>query len=110
MGKREKKKIKGTKLKPRLSVYRSNKHIYAQAIDDSCSRTLVSCSTLEIELKDTIQGKTATKFASKIVGEVIANRLITKNIKEIIFDRGKNPYHGRIRELAEGARLAGLNF
>jgi len=110
MGKREKKKIKGTNVKPRLSVYRSNKHIYAQAIDDSCSKTLASCSTLEVELKDTIQGKTATKFASKVVGEVIATRLITRNIKEIIFDRGKNPYHGRIKELAEGARLAGLNF
>nr|YP_011006981.1 50S ribosomal protein L18 [Phaeostrophion irregulare]WAM64268.1 50S ribosomal protein L18 [Phaeostrophion irregulare] len=112
MGKRNKKRFKGTDIKPRLTIYRSNKHIYAQVIDDSsdsCSKTIASCSTLEIEIKAKCN-KTATKLAAKVVGEVIGTRLLAKNIKEIIFDRGKNPYHGRIKELAEGARLVGLNF
>ena len=109
MGKREKKRIKGNNLKPRLTVFRSNKHIYAQVIDDSASTTITSCSTLELEVKAKCE-KTSNKPASKIVGEIIGTRLLEKNIKEIIFDRGKKSYHGRIKELAEGARLVGLNF
>nr|YP_010634178.1 50S ribosomal protein L18 [Ecklonia radiata]YP_011006276.1 50S ribosomal protein L18 [Ecklonia cava]YP_011006417.1 50S ribosomal protein L18 [Eisenia bicyclis]QWK43297.1 ribosomal protein L18 [Ecklonia arborea]QWK43581.1 ribosomal protein L18 [Ecklonia radicosa]WAM63421.1 50S ribosomal protein L18 [Ecklonia cava subsp. stolonifera]WAM63280.1 50S ribosomal protein L18 [Ecklonia cava]WAM63562.1 50S ribosomal protein L18 [Eisenia bicyclis] len=109
MGKREKKIIKGNNLKPRLAVFRSNKHIYAQVIDDSCSKTIISCSTLEVEVKAKCE-KTSNKLASKIVGEIIGTRLLEENIKEIIFDRGKKSYHGRIKELAEGARLVGLNF
>nr|YP_011006840.1 50S ribosomal protein L18 [Lessonia variegata]WAM64127.1 50S ribosomal protein L18 [Lessonia variegata] len=109
MGKREKKIIKGNNLKPRLAVFRSNKHIYAQVIDDSCSKTIISCSTLELEVKGKCE-KTSNKLASKIVGEIIGTRLLKENIKEIIFDRGKKSYHGRIKELAEGARLVGLNF
>lgn len=109
MGKREKKVIKGNNLKPRLAVFRSNKHIYAQVIDDSCSKTIISCSTLELEVKAKCD-KTSNKLASKIVGEIIGTRLLEENIKEIIFDRGKKSYHGRIKELAEGARLVGLNF
>ena len=109
MGKREKKIIKGNNLKPRLAVFRSNKHIYAQVIDDSCSKTIISCSTLEVEVKAKCE-KTSNKLASKIVGEIIGTRLLEENIKEIIFDRGKKSYHGRIKELAEGARLVVLNF
>ena len=109
MGKREKKIIKGNNLKPRLAVFRSNKHIYAQVIDDSCSKTIISCSTLELEVKAKCE-KTSNKPASKIVGEIIGTRLLEENIKEIIFDRGKKSYHGRIKELAEGARLVGLSF
>lgn len=109
MAKREKKRIKGTSFKPRLSVFRSNKHIYAQVIDDSLSKTIVSCCTLESEIKTKCQA-TATKLASKVVGETLGTRLLEKNIKEIIFDRGKKPYHGRVKELAEGARLVGLVF
>nr|YP_011005017.1 50S ribosomal protein L18 [Analipus japonicus]WAM61880.1 50S ribosomal protein L18 [Analipus japonicus] len=109
MGKREKKKIKGDKLKPRLSIHRSNKHIYAQVIDDSSSKTILSCSTLEIEVKAKCE-RTSNKVASKIVGEIIGTRLLEENIKEIIFDRGKKPYHGRIKELAEGARFVGVRF
>ncbi len=109
MAKREKKRIKGDHLKPRLSVFRSNKHIYAQVIDDSSSKTIISCSTLEAEVQGKCE-KTSTKMASKIVGEIIGTRLLEKNITEIIFDRGKKAYHGRIKELAEGARLVGLNF
>nr|YP_011005575.1 50S ribosomal protein L18 [Cutleria multifida]WAM62579.1 50S ribosomal protein L18 [Cutleria multifida] len=106
MGKRE---IKGNNVKPRLAIYRSNNHIYAQVIDDSCSKTIVSCSTLEVEVKAKCE-KTSNKMASKIVGEIIGTRLLKENINEIIFDRGKKPYHGRIKELAEGARLVGLRF
>nr|YP_009691321.1 50S ribosomal protein L18 [Laminaria digitata]QEG58087.1 50S ribosomal protein L18 [Laminaria digitata] len=109
MGKREKKIIKGNNLKPRLAVFRSNKHIYAQVIDDSCSKTIISCSTLELEVRAKCE-KTSNKLASKIVGEIIGTRLLEENIKEIIFDRGKKSYHGRIKELAEGARLVGLSF
>lgn len=109
MGKREKKKIKGNNLKPRLSIYRSNKHIYAQVIDDSSSKTIISCSTLELEVKSKCLN-TSNKLASKLVGEIIGTRLLKENINEIIFDRGKKPYHGRIKELAEAARLKGLNF
>ena len=83
--------------------------IYAQVIDDSCSKTIISCSTLEVEVKAKCE-KTSNKLASKIVGEIIGTRLLEENIKEIIFDRGKKSYHGRIKELAEGARLVGLNF
>ena len=109
MGKREKKRIKGNDLKPRLSVFRSNKHIYAQVINDYDSTTIISCSTLDAEVKSKCE-KTSNKFASKIVGETIGTRLLQQNIKEIVFDRGKKSYHGRIKELAEGARLVGLNF
>ena len=109
MGKRERKRIKGNKLKPRLSVFRSNNHIYAQVIDDYASKTITSCSTLELEVKAKCE-KTSSKPASKIVGEIIGSRLLEQNINEIVFDRGKKSYHGRIKELAEGARLAGLQF
>ena len=109
MGKRDKKIFKGTPTKPRLSIYRSNNHIYAQAIDDSSSRTIISCSTLEKEVKAKI-GNTATKIASRAVGQIIGERLLENNINQITFDRGKKPYHGRIKELAEGARVAGLLF
>ena len=109
MGKRDKRRFQGTSTKPRLSVYRSNNHIYAQAIDDSSSRTIISCSTLEKEVKAKI-GNTATKVASRLVGEIIGERLLENNINQITFDRGKKPYHGRIRELAEGARVAGVSF
>lgn len=109
MGKRQKKKIKGTTLKPRLSVYRSNNHIYAQVIDDSCSKTILSCSTLDNEVKIKVE-KGSTKIASKLVGEILGKRLLSSNIQEIVFDRGKRPYHGRIKELADGARLVGVLF
>nr|YP_009327050.1 50S ribosomal protein L18 [Pleurocladia lacustris]ANS57610.1 50S ribosomal protein L18 [Pleurocladia lacustris]ANS57754.1 50S ribosomal protein L18 [Pleurocladia lacustris] len=109
MGKRERKRIKGDHNKPRLTVFRSNKHIYAQVINDYDSTTITSCSTLEVEVKAKCE-KTCNKPASKIVGEIIGTRLMKKNIKEIVFDRGKKSYHGRIKELAEGARLVGLSF
>lgn len=101
--------IKGTSDRPRLSVFRSNQHIYAQIIDDSNSKTLVSCSTLDPELKENgIKGNTQT--TSKIIGKYLAKRSLKKNINQIVFDRGSYLYHGRIKALAEGARMGGLQF
>jgi large subunit ribosomal protein L18 len=97
--------IVGTKEKPRLSVKRSNKHIYAQLIDDITGATLASASDKEIDGK----GKTKVEIASE-VGKTIGLRAIEKSIKSVIFDRGERKYHGRIAALADGARESGLKF
>lgn len=98
-------KISGTAKCPRLNVYRSNKNIYAQVIDDVAGVTLVSASTLDNEVK----GNTKTEKAAS-VGEVVAKRAAEKDIKEVVFDRGGYLYHGRIEALAEAARKNGLDF
>ena len=104
-----KKKILGTTERPRLSVFRSNLHIYAQVIDDTKNSTIVSCSTLDKELINQIEnGKTCK--ASELVGLLIGKRLLEKNIQKVVFDKKNKPYHGRIKALAEGARKAGLIF
>lgn len=109
MKKKGKKKIKGTAERPRLCVFRSNQHIYAQVIDDIKCLTLVSCSTLDVEIRQQINvGKTCQ--ASELVGLVIGKRLLEKNIQTVIFDKRNKTYHGRIKALAEGARKAGLIF
>jgi len=101
--------VKGTLDQPRLSVFRSNQHIYAQIIDDVNLKTLVSCSSLDPEIKVELKnGKTCS--ASKIIGQKLAERSLQKNIKKIIFDRGPYLYHGRIKALADGAREGGLEF
>ena len=97
-------KVSGTAQQPRLAVFRSNKHIYAQIIDDTVGRTLVAASTLEFEAEGT---KTE---AAKQVGDLVAKKALEKGIKQVVFDRGGNIYHGRIQALAEGAREAGLDF
>jgi large subunit ribosomal protein L18 len=107
--KRYLKKIIGTIERLRLSVFRSHKHIYAQLIDDTNRETLVSCSTLDSEVKKSIK-KTATKDAALVVGKKIGEKALTKNLKYVVFDRGNKPYHGRIKSLAEGARIEGLIF
>lgn len=104
---RVRKKISGTSERPRLNVYRSGKHIYAQIIDDMTGSTLASASTLDKSLDLT---STQNKEAAKAVGELVAKRALEKEIEEVIFDRGGHIYHGRIKELAEGARSAGLKF
>lgn len=109
MGKREKKIIRGTATRPRLVVFRSNKNIYVQIIDDTASRTITSCSTIEPSIKTQLES-TSTINASLLVGEIIAKRLTEKNIQTVIFDRNGKPYHGRIKAIAEGARNAGLDF
>ena len=101
--------IKGTKDRPRLSVYRSNEHIYAQMIDDSNAKTLVSCSTLDRSIKlNLVSSRTCD--ASRLVGQKIAELSLKQNITKIVFDRGPYLYHGRIKALADGARSGGLDF
>ena len=102
-------KISGTAERPRLNVYRSLNNIYAQVIDDVKQTTLVSASTLDEELKGKLNG-TGNKEAAKAVGELVAKRAIEKGIKEVVFDRGGYIYHGRVKELADAARNAGLEF
>jgi large subunit ribosomal protein L18 len=106
---RARKKIVGTTERPRLNVFRSNSHIYAQIIDDTKGVTLVSASTLDKELKETIANG-SNKDAAKAVGTLIAKRAIEAGLKKVVFDRGGYIYHGRILELANGAREAGLDF
>lgn len=102
-------RIKGTQERPRLSVYRSNENIYAQIIDDTNSKTLLACSTLDRKIKLAIStGRTC--YASRLIGEKLAEISLKKNITKIIFDRGPYLYHGRIKTLADGARAGGLQF
>lgn len=103
---RVRKKIHGTQLRPRLNVYRSEKHMYAQIINDDLGVTLVSASTLE--LKDL--GCGSNKEAAKKVGELVAKKALEKGIDTVVFDRGGYIYHGRVQELAEAARESGLKF
>jgi large subunit ribosomal protein L18 len=106
---RVRKKVSGTAERPRLNVYRSVSHIYAQIIDDVAGHTLAAASTLDKDLRDQVAGKTK-KEAARIVGKMIGERAKAKDIKSVVFDRGGYVYHGRVRELAEGAREAGLEF
>lgn len=101
------KKIIGTAERPRLSVFRSHKHIYAQLIDDKNSRTLASFSTLS---SGSDSKKSTTRQAAFDVGHFLARTAILKNISLVIFDRGNKPYHGRIESLANGCRQQGLRF
>ena len=105
---RVRRKINGTEARPRLSVFRSSKHIYVQAVDDQNGNTIASASSLDAELK--IREKGGDVDAAKAVGELIGRRLLDKGIEEAIFDRGGYAYHGRVAALADGARSAGLRF
>ena len=98
-------KISGTPERPRLSVFRSEKNIYAQIIDDVAGNTLVAASSVEKDF-----GPCSNKEAARKVGKLIAERALAKGIEEVVFDRGGYIYHGRVMELAEGAREGGLKF
>ena len=102
-------KISGTAARPRLNVYRSTNHIYVQLIDDVAGNTLCSASTLDKEVKAAIEGKTK-KEAARIVGETAAKRALEMGITEAVFDRGGYLYTGRVAEVADGARDAGLRI
>ena len=104
--KRVRGKIAGTTDCPRLDVFRSNKHIYAQVIDDSTGKTLCSASTVE----KAFEGYGGNKEAAKKVGTLIAKRALEKGITEVVFDRGGYIFHGRVKELADAAREGGLKF
>ena len=109
---RQRKRITGTTERPRLSVFRSVSHIYAQIIDDSTGTTLASVSTTEPALKPQLGGpaRAGNKAGAELLGKTIAERSIAKGIKRVVFDRGGFLYHGRIRAVAEAAREAGLEF
>lgn len=106
---RIRRKMEGTQDRPRLSVFRSSKHIYAQVIDDTAGRTLVAASTMEKALKD------KTDFENKIskafyIGKLVAERAKGKGVSKVVFDRNGFMYHGRVKALSDGAREGGLNF
>jgi large subunit ribosomal protein L18 len=109
---RQRKRIMGTAERPRLAVYRSDSHIYAQVIDDLQGRTIASAASTE----PVVKGKTAkearggNKMGAQAIGKLIAERLLEKGIKQVVFDRGGFLYHGRVRAVAEAAREAGLQF
>jgi len=107
--KRIRKKIYGTTERPRLSVFRSSRHIYAQIIDDTAGRTLVAASTVDQQTKE------APKFKNKVaaanfVGKIVGERALNQGIKKVVFDRNGFLYHGRVKSLSEGARKTGLVF
>ena len=106
---RIRRKVDGTADRPRLSVFRSNNHIYAQVIDDTAQHTLAAASTLDPDLKAELSSS-STCEASSLVGKLVAQRAIDKGIQKVVFDRGGNIYHGRVKALAEAAREEGLNF
>ena len=112
IGLRQRKRIAGTPERPRLRVFRSVSHIYAQVIDDMSGTTLASAASTEPGLKPAFSGKTrgGNVEGAKALGKTIAERLISKGIKRVVFDRGGFLYHGRIRAVAEAAREAGLEF
>ena len=102
-------RFSGTAERPRLAVFRSNNHVYAQVIDDVAGKTLVSASTLEKDIKAELKNTDDIDAASKI-GDVVAKRAIEKGIKAVVFDRGGYIYHGKVKALADAAREAGLEF
>ena len=102
------KSVSGTEGRPRLSVFRSNKNIYAQLIDDEAGTTLASASTMDKSV--TISGSASNKAAASAVGQAIASKAVEKGIKQVVFDRNGYPYHGRVKELADAARKGGLEF
>lgn len=106
---RIRRRVHGSKQRPRLCVFRSNLHIYAQVIDDTIGHTLVAASTTEKDMRETLsdQGKTAL---SQLVGKRVAERALSAGITQVVFDRGGYKYHGRVKALAEAAREAGLEF
>jgi large subunit ribosomal protein L18 len=104
---RIRKKVEGDAVRPRLCVFRSNKHIYAQIVDDSKGQTLAAASSLDEEAAVKNGGNVA---AAKAVGQAVAKRAIDKGIQTVLFDRGGYIYHGRVKALAEAAREAGLKF
>ncbi|HVM07616.1 MAG TPA: 50S ribosomal protein L18 [Acidimicrobiales bacterium] len=104
---RVRKKVQGSAERPRLAVFRSNKHIVAQVIDDRAGRTLAAASTLE---KDLASGATGNRAAAETVGRLVAERAKAAGVTKVVFDRGGHIYHGRIAALADAARNAGLEF
>lgn len=106
---RSRQRVVGTSERPRLNVFRSHKHIYAQVIDDSVGHTLAAASTVDVQLKGDLDGKSKTEQAA-LVGKLVAERALDNGVKIVVFDRGGYKYHGRVKVLADAAREAGLDF
>ena len=106
---RVRRRVSGTGVKPRLAVYRSLSHIYAQVIDDVSRTTIASASDMEVAVKKDAQGKKKQDVAT-LIGGLVAERAKAKGVEAVVFDRGGYPYHGRVKALAEAAREAGLKF
>jgi large subunit ribosomal protein L18 len=102
---RVRKRVSGDAARPRLAVFRSNRHIYAQVIDDVAGKTLAAASTVETDLRDSVTGNVA---AAKAVGQLVGERARAAGISKVVFDRGGFKYHGRVAALCDGARAAGL--
>ena len=109
---RQRKRLSGTADRPRLAVFRSEAHVYVQAIDDLAGKTLVAASTTEPDVRARLTegARGSNKAGATVVGKVAAERLLAKGIKHVVFDRGGFLYHGRVRAVAEAAREAGLEF
>lgn len=108
-GKRVRSKIFGTEARPRLSVFRSSRYIYVQAIADDVGRTLAQASTLDREIKESAKGLKKVEVARE-VGKLLGKNLLSKNIEKAVFDRGRFLYHGRVKSLAEGVREMGIKL
>ena len=108
--KRLRRYLSGDQKRPRLAVFRSNNHIYAQLIDDVAQNTLCSASTVDKDLRENLKANGSSCNASSAVGSLLAKRALENGIQEVIFDRGGNLYHGRVKALADAAREAGLKF
>lgn len=103
-------RLAGTPERPRLAVFKSNRFLYAQVIDDLAGRTLVQANSSEPEIRSRLDGGGDTRDAARLVGEAVAERAQQAGIAQVVFDRGGYIYHGRVRELADGARAKGLEF
>jgi large subunit ribosomal protein L18 len=101
--------LHGTAERPRLNVFRSLEHIYAQVIDDDLGHTLAAASSVDPDLREQLDGLTKSQQAAR-VGQLVAQRALAKGLKQVVFDRGGYPYHGRVKALADGARDGGLEF
>ncbi|HUP25615.1 MAG TPA: 50S ribosomal protein L18 [Thermoanaerobaculia bacterium] len=103
-------RVRGTEVRPRLCVHKSLRYVYAQVVNDLTGQTLVQASSLESDIRGNVEGGAKTKAAARLVGAKLAERAKAKGIEQVVFDRGGYVYHGRVKELAEGAREAGLDF
>jgi large subunit ribosomal protein L18 len=106
---RVRRNIRGTAERPRLSIFRTHKHIYAQVIDDASGRTLASASSMDKQIRDSV-GFGGNKQAAEAIGRAVAERAQAAGVKQVCFDRGEFRYHGRVAALADAARAAGLEF
>ena len=103
-------KVRGTEERPRLCIHKSLRYVYAQVVNDLTGQTLVQASSMESEIRGNLEGGAKTKAAARLVGTKVAERAKAKGIEKVVFDRGGYVYHGRVKELADGAREAGLQF